>query len=257
MSAYWIEYTEILLPGLMLESISAIPLALGTLAAIRHLRAGRRGPYIKNLCGSIAAGFVTLALLWDSLFGDNRSTSPTAGLIFAFAPLYSAVALLVGYLIGFTIIRASDRTDDKSEANSFPGHERKLVWIPVLFLAVLMFGVTKYAILNNDLSVAAHASRSETLHYVLERATQGKADTFGVPLFLAQNPNAPADILERLSKSGESQVRAFVAANPNTPVSVVASLREDCADYVRKAARERLKDASGFENTAPQSAPKC
>ena len=225
---------------------------------MHHLRAERRRPYIRNLSGAIAAGVVTLGLLWSSLFADNLSRSSTAGLIFLFAPIYSAVALLGGYLIGVVLNRASSRSNKDREANpAIPSHQRRLVWIPVLILATIMFGITRYSILNNDLSVAERASRPETLRYVLEKTLAGNADTFGVPLFLAQNPNAPVDVLEKLSKSAEPQIRAFVVTNPKTPLSVVASLREDCADYVRKAARERLKDASGFESTSPQSAPKC
>jgi hypothetical protein len=258
MNPYWIEFTEILLPGLILKSISTLPLALGTAGAMRHLRAERRRPYIRNLSGAIAAGVVTLGLLWSSLFGDNLSRSSTAGLIFLFAPIYSAVALLVGYLIGVVLNRTSNPSNKDRETNpAIPSHERKLFWIPVLILATIMFGITRYSILNNDLGVAERASRPETLRYVLEKTLLGNADTFGVPLFLAQNPNAPPDILERLSRSMEPQVRAFVASNPKTPMSVVATLREDCADFVRKAARERMKDALGSENTASQSAPKC
>lgn len=257
MSAYWLEFIEILLPGLALKAISTLPLVLALIGAIRHLRTDRKRPYIRNLSGAIAAGVVTLGLLWTSLFSDNLSNSSTAGLIFLFTAIYSAVALLVGYLIGVMVNRASSRPDGNSEANPpIPAHERKLVWIPVLIFAIVIFGITRYSILNNNLSVAEKATRPETLRYVFEKTVAGNADTFGVPLFLAQNPNAPADILEELSKSDEPQVRMFVATNPKTPVSIVASLREDCADYVRKAVQERLKDVSGT-NTTPQPPPRC
>jgi hypothetical protein len=257
MNMYWIEFIKIILPGLTLKLISTLPLALGTLAAIRHLLAGRTGPYVRNLCGAIAAGVVTLGLLWSSLFGGNLSNSSTAGLIFLWVPIYSAAALLVGYLMGVTIVRASHSSDEKNGASpSIPAGKRKLIWIPVAMFMIVTFGITSYSILHNDLSVAEDASHPETLRYVFEKAATGKADTFGVPLFLAQNPNAPADVLEKLSKSNEPQVRAFVATNPNTPVSIVASLRGDCADYVRKAVRERLKDALGSD-AALQPTQRC
>src|SRR6266536_12958 len=188
MSTYWIEFIEILLPGLALKLIATLPLVLGTVGAVRHLRAERKRPYIRNLSGAIAAGVVTVGLLCTSLFGDSLSRSSTAGLIFLFAPIYSAVALLVGYLIGVVLNRASSRTDEDREANPpIPSPERKLVWMPVLVLGIVVFGVTRYSVLNNDVSVAERASRPETLRYVFEKALAGKADAFGVPLFLAQN----------------------------------------------------------------------
>jgi hypothetical protein len=258
MNTYWIEFIEILLPGLGLELIATLPLVLGTVGAVRHLRAKRKRPYIRNLSAAIAAGVVTLGLLWTSLFGDDLSRSSNAGLIFLFTPIYSAVALLVGYLFGVVINRASSRTDEHGEANPpIPSPERKLVWAPVLLLGIVVFGVIRYSVLNNDLSVAERASRPETLRYVFEKALAGNADAFGVPLFLAQNPKAPADLLEKLSKSSEPQVRGFVATNPNTPVSVVAGLRDDCAEHVRKAARERLKDTSVLDTSPSQAPPQC
>jgi len=250
------EFAEILLPGLALKSISILPLAFGLLIAIRHLRSGRMNLYTRNLFGSLAASVVVLGLLWGSLFGVDLSSSSTAGLIFLFAPIYSLAALLVGYLIGVAANRGSRSADANAVGNPLiPGWGRTLIWIPVLILVTVMFGITRYSFLNNDLSVAEHASRPETLRYVLEKAARRNADSFGVPLFLAQNPNAPSDVLERLSKSNEPQVRAFVAGNINTPMSVVASLQEDCADYVRKAARGRLKE-SGI-NSSLQSEPGC
>jgi hypothetical protein len=257
MSAYWIEFVEILLPGLALKLMAVLPLVLGTIGAVRHLRVGRRRPYIRNLFGALAAGVVTLGLLWTSLFGDGLSTSSTAGLIFLFAPIYSAVALLMGYLIGVVINRASSHAHEERDGNlPIRSSERKLVWVPVLLLGIVVFGVIRYSVLNNDLSVAERASRPETMRYVFEKVLAGKADAFGVPLFLAQNPKAPADLLEKLGKSSEPQVRGFVATNPNTPVSVVAGLRDDCAEHVRKAARERLKDTSILD-TSPQAPPQC
>jgi hypothetical protein len=257
MTAYWIEFAEILVPGLLLKLLSALPLALGAMIAIHQLRAEARRPYIRGLSGSLAASAVTIGLLWSSLFGDSLSSSSTAGLIFLFAPIYSAAALLGGYLVGVMLTRVSASNDAGGGApRPIVARERRLIWIPVIVLAVVVFGITRYSVLNNDLSVAERASRPETLHYLLEKAVTGDTDAFGVPLFLAQNPNAPSDILEKLSKSREPQVRVFVAKNPNTPVSVVAGLRDDCTDYVRKAARERLKETRGSASVS-QQIPDC
>jgi hypothetical protein len=56
------ETLLIALPKLLLSSISALPLLLGMLVSGRHLRAGARSAYLRNLAGSIAAGIVVLLL---------------------------------------------------------------------------------------------------------------------------------------------------------------------------------------------------
>lgn len=257
MAEYWVDFIKILLPGLGLKLIATLPLLLATIGAVRHLLAERKHPYIRNLFGAIAAGVTTLGLLWSLLFGEDLSRSSTAGLVFLFTPIYSTVAFFIGYLMGVVANRASRREEKDARDNSpMASRARKLVWLPAILLGIVVIGITRNAILNNELSVAGRASRPETLRYLFAKAVAGEADTFGVPLFLAQNPNAPIDLLERLSKSDESQVRGFVVTNPSTPVSVVVGLREDCADNVRRAVRERLKNVSGAD-PGPQATPKC
>jgi hypothetical protein len=242
---YLVEFTKILLPGLLLMLLSVVPLALGTLTALIHLRAGRKGQYIRNLLGAIVAGAITLLLLTGSLFGDDLSGSSTAILIFLFVPIYSAGAWLIGYLTGVALNRVIRRTSGDAEFNPpISNWVRNLVWIPVLMFTILVFGVMRYSIQNNDLAVAERASRPETLHYIFDKVEAGNADAFDVPLFLAQNPNTPIDILKKLSKSKYPQIRIFVANNPNTPNSVVVSLKDDPVDYVRKEAREKIGDTA-------------
>lgn len=245
MFAYLIEFSEILLPGLLWMSLSVLPLALATLASLMHLWAGRKYAYVRNLSGSVIAGAITLILLTGSLFGDDLSSSSTASLIFLFVPIYSAGALLIGYLLGAAFNRATRRTRDDTDSNPpIATWMRNLSWIPVLMLAILLFGVMKYSIQHNDLAVAERAFHSETLHYLFEKVEAGSADSFGVPLFLAQNPNTPVDILTKLSKSKYPQIRVFIAKHPNTPNAVVASLKDDPVDYVREAAREKIGDTA-------------
>jgi hypothetical protein len=233
-------------------SVSALPLAIATGLAALHLRRGKAGPYRRNLWSSTAAGIVALGLLWGALFGNDLSSSSTAGLIFLFVPIYSAIGLGVGYGLGALAHR-------KATADGWPtasSGERRFVGVPAAMLAVLLFGMLKYSVEHNDLTVAERATNSETLHWVHQKALNGTADSFGVPLFLAQNPSAPADILEQLSKHEHVSVRIFVVRHPNASLSVVGSMAKDCDARIREEARARLQTASA-SNSALQPTPNC
>lgn len=253
----WGEYVAILLPGLASMLASVVPLALGTFMAVFRLRKREAGPYVRNLWGSTVAGLVVLVLLFGSLFGKDLSSSSTAGLIFLFAPIYSAIALAVGYGMGAVVYRKSVK---RVAAEATPGlisiNSRRFVWVPVAMLGVLLFGIVKYSVQYNDLAVAEQASNPETLQWVYERAAKGEADPFGVPLFLAQNPNTPGDILDQLSRHEHASVRTFVVRHPNTSLSVVARMSNDCDALVRKEVQERLQPQSGSSNNV-QPAPNC
>jgi len=58
---------------------------------------------------------------------------------------------------------------------------------------------------------------------------------------VAENPNTPSEILRKLAKNKEWEVRREVAENPSTPVEVLRKLTEDQDEWVREAARRRLK----------------
>lgn len=257
MIAYWTEFVAILLPGLLFMSVSALPSALGTFAAFRYLRKNNVGSYIRNIWGSTAAGLVALGLLFGALFGSDLSKSSTAGLIFVFVPIYAAMALGAGYGLGALAFRrlAAVSKDAGSQPVISTGY-RSFIWVPLAMLGVLLFGMLKYSVQHNDLAVAERASGSDTLHYVHGKVVRGEADSFGVPLFLAQNPNTPADILTDLAEHEHPSVRIFVAKHANTPLNIVAGLKNDCSDYIRKAVEERLKIPSG-SNSALQPTPKC
>jgi hypothetical protein len=107
-------------------------------------------------------------------------------------------------------------------------------------LAVLMIGLLKTSTEGNDLAVAERASNPDTLHRLFEQSRTGEADSFGVPLFLAQNPNTPPEILAKLAKHNHPAVRVHVAQHPMTPQEVVAGLSNDCASFVREAVEKRL-----------------
>ena len=178
----------------MLTSISALPLVIGLLAAAHHLRAGRRAAYLKNLCGSIAAGVVALVLLLRPLFDDNSSSSSTASLIFVVVPVYAAVA----YGIVYWICEVALGKADSPEALSVLA--RGAILVPLFMLVVLMSGLLKTSVEGNDFAVARKASNPKILHRLLEKSRTGEADAYRVGMSLAQNPNSPPEILEELDR---------------------------------------------------------
>lgn len=232
-----------------LLSISGLPLGLGTLAAVRHLRAGAWKAYLCNLAASIAAGTVTLFLLWGSFFGDDLSSSSTASVVFVIAPIYAAVAQGIVYSIAKVVLR----NRPMAEAISQP--VRKALLLPVFMLVVLLFGLLKISTENNDLSVAGRATNPQTLHRLLDDSRTGKADSFGVPLMLAQNPNAPPEILVELAKHKDTAIRAQVAQNPQTPLDAVGCLRFDSASIVRELASKRLASSQTAQQTQQTQQP--
>jgi len=246
MIAYWGEFAVFLLTKLSLLSISALPLAGGTIAAVRHLRARRLSPYIRNLCGSITAGLVTLGLLFGSLFGDDLSRSSTAAVIFVFVPFFAAGALVIGLVIGAALTRTFPVPAESSGSPPpISAVVRSLVSVPIVMLAITIFGIIRLSIQHNHLVVAEHGTRPETLQYAFDRSVRGDADRPGVLVMLAQNANTPASILEKLGESEFPEVRAWLMKNPHTPIAVVVSLRSDCSPWVREAVEIRLKAKSG------------
>lgn len=237
-------------PKLLFCSISALPLAIGVIASVRQLRAGARSAYFTHLAASVIGGAVTLGLLWSSLFGDSLSKSSTAALILAIAPVYAAVAQTLIYVIGGLIFKQS------STPQTIPLLARSALLIPLLMLAVLMVGVVKISVQGNEAEIAERSANLTTLHRLYEQSRTGEVDTFAVPMHLAQNPNAPPDILSALAQHDHPVVRAHVASNRNTPLPVVTALRYDCAAFVRKIVVQRLgPDTTG--KTPPAPTGKC
>ncbi|HEU4777920.1 MAG TPA: hypothetical protein VFS95_13955 [Telluria sp.] len=234
------------LPKLLFCSISALPLLIGVIAARRHLRAGAGTAYFLHLFAAVAGGAVALALLWSSLFGDNLSKSSTAALILAIAPVYAAAAQGLVFAIGTVIIKKS------STPRAIGPIARAALLIPALMLAVLMFGLVNIAFEGNESEIAERSANLTTLRELYGKSRSGELDAFSIPLHLAQNPAAPADILNALASHDHPTVRANVASNRNTPLPVVAALRYDCAGFVRKVVAQRLgPDTSGQPAPAP------
>lgn len=59
---------------------------------------------------------------------------------------------------------------------------------------------------------------------------------------VANNPHAPARLLDSLAKSDDPQVRMFVVSNPNTPLTTMEQLEKDPVEEVRQAARKQLQN---------------
>lgn len=238
------DYVWVGLQKFLFVSVSVLPLGLGTLAAARHLRARAGKLFLCNLVAGMAAGAVTLVLLWGSLFGDDLSSSSTASLAFLFAPIYAAVAQGIVYGVARVVLRNRPPTGEVSAPL------RKALLLPVLMLLVLLFGVLKISTQDNDLSVAERSANPQTLHRLLDESRSGQADAFGVPLMMAQNRNAPPEILAELAKHKDTAVRAQVAQNPQTPWDVVRCMRFDSSSMVRELASKRL--AAGQAAQQPQ-----
>jgi len=50
---------------------------------------------------------------------------------------------------------------------------------------------------------------------------------------MADNPNTPIEVLEKLSKDENEYVRYAIASNPNTPIEVLKRLSKDRSRFVR------------------------
>jgi hypothetical protein len=251
MSAYWADYVRLMMPGFLWTTASALPLALATALAAIHLGRRKPGPYRRNLWASTAAGVVAFGLLFEALFGEGLKGS-TAGLIFLFVPIYSAVALGVGYGLGALAHRRAGHMTETAISQN----EGRFIALPLIILVALLFGMLKYSIQHNDLTVAERATNLETLRSINQRAHSGMADRFGVPLFLAQNPNTPTDILEGLSRHDHVSVRIFVVRHSNTSRAAIEHMVNDCDARIREEARARLQLASA-SNSALQPTPNC
>ena len=58
---------------------------------------------------------------------------------------------------------------------------------------------------------------------------------------LAEDPNTPIHVLEKLSKDEYWHIRCRVAQNPNTPMGCLTALIADAEVEVRKAAMENYE----------------
>lgn len=244
MIEYYLKFLIAIIPKVILASLSVLPLAFGVWGALKRRKGSDQSQYINYLVASILTGTVTLYFLYDSLFGRALESSSTAALVFVVVPFYALIILLVSLGIGKLIIRVISKGMQKDSKHRYSGVINNLIFLPILVIAVLEVGVLKQSITTNDLSVAETARSANALRYLYNQAAKSGRDTFGIFLFMAQNKNAPSDILEKLSRSNYPQIRIFVVSNPNTDYSVLEKLARDDIEYVRKAAKKRLEQGN-------------
>jgi hypothetical protein len=223
-----------LLPSLFFTSISLLPLGLGILSSIHHRKQGARTSYIRHLSGTISSGIITLLMLFSSLYGDDLSSSSTASLIFLFAPIYATIVYGIGYGLSSLITDKSKKSIPISHAS------RQVLLLPIIILLILMVGILKNSIEGNDSSMAYKTSNSVILMQLYNKSIHGEADSFSIPLGLAQNPNTPPEILKQLATHEHRAIRTHVAQHKATHIDVISSLQDDNSSCVRKAASKRL-----------------
>lgn len=232
---YWIELVILTIPGLLFSLLFfMLPLNLGLFATIRHFMRRNRISYLKNLSGSIAAGTVTLLMLYGSLFGDDLSSSSTAALVFLFAPIYAAITQGIVYGLSSMYIYKSDTS------KSITKFERSFFLVPFIIFLILSIGMIKNSIEGIDRDIAYSASYTETLTRVYEKSLNGEADSFSIPLGLAQNPKTPTWILEKLATHEHPAIRTKIARHSKTPIQTVRSLTNDTCFTVRDMAKKHL-----------------
>ena len=130
------------LAGLLFFLLPVLPLGCGLLSALWHLCKGRAAAYARNLNASIAGGIVALFMLSSSLFGDALYSSSTAGLVFVFAPIYSAIAQAIFWAVSFLA------TKNSQTPAPIPAYKKRLIWLPIFILIVLVVGLVKVALHN-------------------------------------------------------------------------------------------------------------
>lgn len=239
MISYYTEFLITLLPRLSFTLLSIAPLIVGVIGVWRKKKRGWALEYNNYIVASILCGLVTLMFLWSSLFGDALSSSSTAGLIFAVVPFYGLIVLLVSLGIGKLVIFGMRIREKKGDENPVARKiNRVLIYIPSAILAILLAGVVKLDVGGNDVAIAEGSQDPQVLHYLYSKAIHGDADKFAILLFMAQNPNAPTELLEQMAKSEYPQIRVFVASNRNTSEQVRRSLEDDEVDCVARTAKK-------------------
>jgi len=168
------DYFLVGLQKFLFVSMSLLPLGLGTVAAIRQLKASAENLFLCHLAASMAAGAVTVFLLWGSFFGDDLSSSSTASLVFVVAPVYAAVVQGIVYGVAKAVFRHRPTTGVISQP------ARQALLLPVVMLLVLLVGTLNISTANNDVSVAERSDHPQTLHRLLHDSKSGKAN--GKPL---------------------------------------------------------------------------
>ncbi|MCD9088171.1 hypothetical protein [Stenotrophomonas sp. SY1] len=224
-----------ILPRFLLSALSALPLVFALLMAAWHLHRQQPRAYLRQVAAGTVAGIAALLLLWEYLFANGLARSSTSALIFVVAPAYTLLAYVATYLIALLACRRV------AASAPVPGISRMAWLAPACLLAVLLVGMVKLAHDSYDITVAEHASDPETLRDLYAASQRGQADAFSVPLFLAQNPDTPSDVLLALARHPQASVRSLLLQHPHVPSEAVALLTNDADADIRARAQARMK----------------
>lgn len=235
-----------ILPRFLLSALSVLPLLFALLMAACHLRRQRPRAYLRQVAAGTVAGITALLLLWEYLFADGLARSSTSALIFVVAPVYTLLAYVATYLVALLVGRWIAASAPVSGIT-------RLAWLaPACLLAVLLAGVVKLAHDSYGMTVAERATSPQTLRDLYTASQRGEADAFSVPLFLAQNPNTPSDVLLALARHPHASVRSLLLQHPKVPSETIALLANDADPDIRARARARMQATPQQpRNTAP------
>lgn len=226
MDTYWLRLAEASAPHFALMAISILPSAIGIAIAAFNLRIANQRGYHSALSGSIASSITSALMLAPVLLGTDPS--PMAALRFFSVPFLSLLALFVGIALGA-------RVYDKKLLSMGGG----VLVLPLLVVLLVVIGIGKVAMFSAEEKLARSALHPEVLHAIAGRVERGGQAMRETASLLAQNPNAPADVLGELASHADSDVRLHVAKNPSTPDAVLAVLCQDPNASVRQLATQR------------------
>lgn len=101
------------------------------------------------------------------------------------------------------------------------------------------------------MAMAGRSTSIAELEWLFERASQRRLkNSSSILLYLAQNRQIPAVLLERLSETSDDLVRLYVAYNPRTSTSVIERLSRDPDKVVRQFAIAELQKRTGSSATS-------
>lgn len=189
-----------------------------------------RKPLWKNfLIASIVSAMLPALISLESVL--SKGGDGQAGLVYFFLPFYTTALGLLSFLIGWIFFK------NKTELNSRP----KAYPILIPSILVLFFTLISMNSIYREtfLSIAENSSNVRELAYLLNKGKKDKDS--GIIMFLAQNDNTPANILEEIGYSDFCSGRIYAASHPNTPSSVLYYLVNDENKYVRRNAQEELE----------------
>lgn len=224
-------YLSYFFPKILFILPAIVPSLIIFSLAIIHLKKKARFKYYNNIIASIVSLLLPVLAVYDYFTGSVGDGQ--AGLIFLFLPFYAAILGIISYIIGsFIIKRRNVETPDSAPTYN-------LIYISALLIIVFVVFSTLSAHYETYMSIAEKSTNISELTYLHTMAK--KTDDSGIYLFLAQNPNLSAELLEKMYQVHYPHVRVFVAQHHNTSMPILEKLIKDENQYVRKFAQEELR----------------